>query len=169
MKTRYKIIIIGTFLPLLIMAGVFYGILLDGGHRVPYISLTHDYQLESNFNERLSQIEFGDTLKISDVTNFEWTSLYIVGPYSNFSPDAKNVDGIDFGELRHTGIMYSDGFAILAFIKDNKMIKFVEISRINNFCPYPIGCDPIKPILPEDAMFTVITDSDPNFRKFVKN
>ncbi len=73
----------------------------------------------------------GRTLvSLPEVVTIPWDRVCILGPYSDNNA-SKITLGFEWDSETHTSILTNDGIALLLFLKDQKVVEFVEHSRIN--------------------------------------
>ncbi|ETN96677.1 hypothetical protein [Zhouia amylolytica] len=77
------------------------------------------------------EAEFNSDSEIIDLTelnNFEWEALLILGPYSVIENIEKELN-LDLENIRENGIEFSDSINLLIFLKNGKSVKISEVSR----------------------------------------
>jgi hypothetical protein len=68
------------------------------------------------------------TVSISSITDFQWDTLFIFGPYT--SVDAIHAKlGYKWSEAAQTQIEWSDRFNLLVFTKDGKVVRYFKLPR----------------------------------------
>ncbi|WP_435261832.1 hypothetical protein [Tenacibaculum sp. nBUS_03] len=65
---------------------------------------------------------------LTELNNFEWNELLILGPYSVIENIEKELN-VDLENIKENGIEYSDSINLLVFLKDGKSVKISEVSR----------------------------------------
>jgi hypothetical protein len=77
--------------------------------------------------------EAEELIKIPSITNFSWDKFFVFTPYT---PVDKIENDLGFRDkrLEKTDISLRDDFNLLVFVKDNKVVHYVEFYRqIGNF------------------------------------
>src|SRR5690554_5232158 len=88
--------------------------------------LENDEKLAEEIETKLNS-ENG-TVDFAKMTNFDWDSLIILGPYTTVENIEKEFD-LNLANIRQNGIHYSDYYDLVVFIKDKKSVKIVELNR----------------------------------------
>lgn len=112
MKLRY--IIAGIFISICFMVG--------------FINLNivnDDNELKMNIVKAVKQTD-EDILDFSKVTDFEWDKLYVFTPYSDPSQRLRE-DGVRCFNNSFS-IEFNDTITMIAFVNDNKLVKYVNIN-----------------------------------------
>lgn len=63
---------------------------------------------------------------LSEITDFEWDSYFLVGPYTPIEQIEHSSD-LDLDNIQNNGITFSDSIILLVFIKNKKSIKICEL------------------------------------------
>ena len=79
-------------------------------------------KIETELNSENGTVDF------AKVTDFEWDSLIILGPYSVVDEIEKEFN-LNLTNIRQNGIEYSDFYDLVVFLKDKKSVKIVELKR----------------------------------------
>lgn len=83
-----------------------------------------DKKLEREIN---SEIKKTNSLNFSNYKDFQWDSVILLSPYTYIQRVEKendlNLSGVS------KDIEFSDSINLLVFLKDRKMVKYVEITR----------------------------------------
>jgi len=66
----------------------------------------------------------GTVLRMADVAEFEWDTLYVFGPYSTRSSIASRV-GFEWPQADRTGIRENEGIALLLFVRKGEVVRYV--------------------------------------------
>jgi len=70
----------------------------------------------------------GTVVRIASLTDFAWESVHVFGPYA--SQEAINHElGFAWPEAARTGISGSDGIALLVFVRDGAVVRYVAQPR----------------------------------------
>jgi hypothetical protein len=69
-----------------------------------------------------------DPIKLADVAAFDWDKVYILGPYTN-SQDTTKLLGFEWKGVHRTGIVHSDGFEVLVFVKSGQVVEWLRHPR----------------------------------------
>jgi len=91
--------------------------------------LKNDEKLAEEIEKELSS-ENG-AIDFAKMTDFDWDSLIILGPYTTIENIEKEFD-LNLANIRQNGIHYSDYYDLVVFIKDKKSVKIVELKRAIN-------------------------------------
>ena len=70
----------------------------------------------------------GETIDLSDLSDFEWDNILILGPYSNIQR-IENELKLDLSNIKENGIQYNDSFNLIVFLNDNESVKIIELRR----------------------------------------
>ena len=62
------------------------------------------------------------------MTDFDWDVLYTIPPYSN-DDSVRNITGIQDLKNIQTSISNSDSISLFLFVKDDKIVEYLELSR----------------------------------------
>ena len=65
---------------------------------------------------------------LAKMTDFEWDSLIILGPYSQIEKIEEELN-LNLSNIRQNGIQHSDSYNLIVFLKDKKSVNIVELSR----------------------------------------
>ena len=82
-------------------------------------------KIEKELNSENGAIDF------AKMTDFDWDSLIILGPYTTIENIEKEFD-LNLANIRQNGIHYSDYYDLVVFIKDKKSVKIIELKRAKN-------------------------------------
>ena len=82
-------------------------------------------KIEKELNSENGAIDF------AKMTDFDWDSLIILGPYTTIENIEKEFD-LKLANIRQNGIHYSDYYDLVVFIKGKKSVKIVELKRAIN-------------------------------------
>lgn len=74
------------------------------------------------------EIEQNKSLDFSNYTDFQWDSVILLSPYTNIQSIEKEKD-LDLSGISKD-IEVLDSINLLVFLKDRKMVKYVEINRV---------------------------------------
>lgn len=83
-----------------------------------------DKKLEREIN---SEIKKTNSLNFSNYKDFQWDSVILLSPYTYIQRVEKEND-LDLSGVSKD-IEFSDSINLLVFLKDRKMVKYVEITR----------------------------------------
>lgn len=89
-----------------------------------FTHLKMDVNLQSNIE---TTIERESTIDFSNVTDFDWDTLYVFTPYSSPIEILDKDDIITFNS--RFNIEYLDTIVMLGFVKDNYLVAYVELPR----------------------------------------
>ena len=78
--------------------------------------------IETELNSENRAVDF------AKMTNFDWDSLIILGPYTTVENIEKEFD-LNLANIRQNGIHYSDYYDLIVFLKDKKSVKIIELNR----------------------------------------
>lgn len=96
-------------------------------------SCQYFFQLENDKNlaEKIKKEIYKDNhnFHFSSLTNFDWDSLIILGPYTSIEDIEKEFE-LDLNNINQNGIAYTDYFNLIVFLKNNRSIKIVEIDKV---------------------------------------
>lgn len=84
-----------------------------------------DKKLENRIN---LEIKKTNSLDLSNYKDFQWDSVILLPPYTNIERVEKEND-LDLSGVSKD-IEFSDSINLLVFLKDRKMVKYVEINRV---------------------------------------
>src|SRR5690606_4967364 len=73
-------------------------------------------EIETELNSEKRTVDF------AKMTDFDWDSLIILGPYTTVENIEKEFD-LNLANIRQNGINYSDYYDLVVFIKDKKSVK----------------------------------------------
>ncbi|MDT0687303.1 hypothetical protein [Autumnicola psychrophila] len=65
---------------------------------------------------------------LAKITDFEWDSLIILGPYSQIEKIEEELN-LNLSNIRQNGIQHSDSYDLIVFLKDKKSVNIVELGR----------------------------------------
>lgn len=91
-----------------------------------FFQLENDKNLAEKFKKEI--YKENNNVYFSSLTNFDWDSLIILGPYSSIE-DVEKEFKLDLTNIKQNGITYSDFYNLIVFLKNNKSIKIVEINK----------------------------------------
>ncbi len=93
--------------------------------------------LQNILNTSLSKDE-KVSFRFDTLANFDWDEMIICPPYFNAQrfQDRKHVD---FTEVEKTGILSSDHFSVIAFLKNREIVNVVKISPFISFSGFEGG------------------------------
>lgn len=83
-----------------------------------------DKKLENRIN---LEIKKTNSLDLSNYKDFQWDSVILLSPYAYIQRVEKEND-LDLSGVSKD-IEFSDSINLLVFLKDRKMVKYVEITR----------------------------------------
>lgn len=78
-------------------------------------------------NQIIETIEQSDSINFTEITNLKWDTMYVFTPYSNPN-DILKADGAKSYNSNFS-IEYLDHINMIAFVKSNKLVSFVELPR----------------------------------------
>ena len=84
-----------------------------------------DKKLENRIN---LEIKKTNSLDLSNYKDFQWDSVILLSPYTYIQRVEKEND-LDLSGVSKD-IEFSDSINLLVFLKDRKMVKYVEINRV---------------------------------------
>src|SRR5690554_3212265 len=73
----------------------------------------------------IAENDHGKEISFIEITDFEWETVYIVTPYM----DPENFTNVKGMNRVHSSIHYNDSINLIVFVKANKAVKSLEISR----------------------------------------
>lgn len=79
-------------------------------------------KIERELNSKSSKVD------LAKVTDFEWDTLIILGPYSQVQKIEEELN-LNLSNIRQNGIEYSDSYNLIVFLKDKKSVNIVELGR----------------------------------------
>lgn len=91
--------------------------------------LTH-LSSDNTITEKIEYLFNSNSRKfdLSEINNFDWNELLILGPYSEIENIEKELN-LDLKNIRENRIEYSDTINLLIFLKNGKSVKISEVSR----------------------------------------
>jgi hypothetical protein len=97
------------------------------------LSCQYIFQLENdeNLNKKILKDLYADRgiSDFSKITDFEWDSLIILGPYSLIDRVETELN-LNLTNIRQNGIRYSDFYELIVFLKNKKSVKIVELKGV---------------------------------------
>ena len=90
-------------------------------------------------------------IDIKELTDFDWDFFFVVTPYSNLSKVGK-ITKINVDILKRTNIRYRDSMNLLVFVRNGKIIKYVEFLRLSGDFSY---LENYELFSPKEAVFIV--------------
>jgi hypothetical protein len=93
----------------------------------------------------------GTIIRIQQLTPFPWERFYVYGPYTPVSKIEETL-GFSWPGAKKTDIEMSEGFNLLVFVNDKKIMKYVMQPRNKGDFTQDSQSNPFAP---EDAVFTV--------------
>ncbi len=119
---------------------------------ISIISCGYLFQLENDkvLNEKI-ETELNSknkTVDFTKITDFEWDSLIILGPYSQVEKIEEELN-LNLTNIRQNGIEYSDFYDLVVFLKNKKSVKIVELKR---------AMGPVRTVIDKDKSTFVIGD-----------
>ena len=70
----------------------------------------------------------GALVQVRQLTDFEWERFHVFPPYIRLSEIEREL-GFAWPTASETEIEYRDGIALLVFVREGKVVRFVEQSR----------------------------------------
>ena len=67
-------------------------------------------------------------LSISTLTSFEWSDLYVFKPYTPID-EIHSTLGFEWEQAESTMIQHAEGFNLLVFVNDKRVVSFVKVPR----------------------------------------
>lgn len=95
-----------------------------------FIVFQRSKHIEENIklrNQIIETIKQSDSIDFAKITNFEWDTMYVFTPYS-IPNDILKADGIKSYNSDFS-IEFLDSINMIAFVKYNKLVSFVELPR----------------------------------------
>ena len=68
-------------------------------------------------------------MDLSKLTDFEWDSIIILGPYTNSETIEKQLN-IDLSNIRYNAIKHIDFYPLLVFLKNKKSVRITKLRSI---------------------------------------
>jgi len=93
----------------------------------PYYGSVFEKNLKSFVSKDISR-NGKKIIKIAELTDFDWDIFFIIPPYSNLENEEK-ITRIDLKVLYKTNIRLREDINVLVFVKNNKVIKYIEFPR----------------------------------------
>ncbi len=106
-------------------------------------------EIETELNSEKRSVDF------AKMTDFDWDSLIILGPYTTVENIEKEFD-LNLANIRQNGINYSDYYDLVVFIKDKKSVKIIELNRRLSSQSRIIEKEKSKFQIGEDGTFTLM-------------
>ncbi len=106
-------------------------------------------EIETELNSEKRTVDF------AKMTDFDWDSLIILGPYTTVENIEKEFD-LNLANIRQNGINYSDYYDLVVFIKDKKSVKIIELNRRLSSQSRIIEKEKSKFQIGEDGTFTLM-------------
>lgn len=78
-------------------------------------------------NQIIETVKHSESIDFPKIANFEWDTMYIFTPYSK-PEDILNVDGVK-NYNSNFRIEFLDSINMIAFVKSNKLVSYVELPR----------------------------------------
>lgn len=94
-----------------------------------------------------------EEVNFQEITDFDWDSIYIFTPYSDPKNVFKENKVKNYNNLFN--INHNDGINMIAFVNKNKLVKYVEINRLDFEFEHIENYKVSK----NDAIFNVIVDN----------
>ncbi len=88
-------------------------------------------ELENNLISAIEKKRGNDKqviIKLNSLTNFQWDKFYIFLPYSQVEDINKTLGFVWVGASKST-IDVRDGICLLVFVRDNKVVQYLEYPR----------------------------------------
>ena len=101
----------------------------------------------------------GTVVRLDDLTDFAWDRVHVFDPYASQATIDRGL-GFAWPEAKRTGIGDSDGVALLVFVKDGSVVRYVRQRRMADFAG--LGCE--RGLAPVEAVFVVRPRGDDAFR-----
>lgn len=79
-------------------------------------------------NQIIKSIESSNYLDLPKITEFDWDTLFTFNPYSN-PKDILEDENITTCN-KNFDISYDENIVMLGFVKDNKLVEFINLPRI---------------------------------------
>jgi hypothetical protein len=87
-------------------------------------SVNQDISLRDTLKNYVSK---NNTIKLQNITNFEWDTAYIFTPYSN--PKQKLEDDDVNWERINDSIIFRDDIDLIVFVHDNNIVSYINYPR----------------------------------------
>lgn len=102
----------------------------------------------------IETVQRSNEIDFTELTNFEWDTMYIFTPYTN-PKDILEEDNITAYHSKFN-IEINDTINMIGFVKANKLVQFVELPRIYG------GMDLTNPIKfsKEESKFNILQDKE---------
>ncbi|MBC7494455.1 MAG: hypothetical protein H7221_05550 [Flavobacterium sp.] len=91
-----------------------------------------DEELTTKIEKEISNAKKSDSIDLQKLTNFEWNSYLILGPYSTIEIEQEKYN-VDLSNISENGIEMTDYYYLLVFIKNKKSIKICELKKYGKF------------------------------------
>lgn len=116
-----------------------------------YNRLIEDVSLKNKIIQKTKESE---SIDFSQITDFEWETMYIFTPYSSPQNTFKS-EGIKSCNFNFS-IEYLDSINMIAFVKSNKLVDYVELPR--NYVVVELTLP--RKVTKESAKFQIDTKSN---------
>lgn len=90
--------------------------------------LSSDGEILSYLTLELKDKVSYETIDFSDMLKFEWSSMFIIPPYSDLKT-IKTKHGVNGTENISTNIKTNDSFSLLIFTNEKNIVKYCEVPR----------------------------------------
>lgn len=114
-----------TILPKRTARKIVIGILLLVFYSCQY---TNQLSSDKNITEKIEVKLKSEFIDLSDLNDFEWDSLLILGAYSDIEKIEKELN-LDLGNIKENEIKYSDSINLIIFLKNGRSVKISQLSR----------------------------------------
>ena len=83
---------------------------------------------DNSLTEKIESEFKSENIDLSNLNDFDWENLLILGPYSSIDNIEKELN-LNLENIRENGIEYDDSINLLVFLKNGKSVKISEVSR----------------------------------------
>jgi hypothetical protein len=83
---------------------------------------------DNSLTEKIESEFKSENIDLSNLNDFDWENLLILGPYSSIDNIKKELN-LNLENIRENGIEYDDSINLLVFLKNGKSVKISEVSR----------------------------------------
>lgn len=106
---------------------------------------------------RMYQIGYASHIDLQAFTGFEWDRLFVFPPYT--PPDSIDESlGFAWGRSVQTSISWSDEINLLVFLKQGRVVRWIEVPR-NTADFAPVAAE--SPFTPQNARFFLPDERSP--------
>jgi hypothetical protein len=148
-ERRAKLVLIGAGLP--VLAVLIWGAVLIGQR----------LRLEEGLERavHMYQIGYASHIRLDEFTDFAWELFYVFPPYTS-EGEIERALGFNWLSVRFTTIEVSDSVNLLVFVREGRVVRWLEFPRgAGEFG----GIAPLSPLTPGQALFILVGDQQQVF------